>query len=251
MASIASRRGWQALVTRPREEAEKLAAALSARGIETLIEPVMQVHFHAVAPPDLTGVQAVLCTSANGVRALARASAERRLPLLAVGDATAERAHAEGFTSVASAGGDAADLVRLAVARLDPRAGSLLHVCGSAVAGDLAGDLRARGFAVERSILYEARPIAALSLAAADAIRSGAIDFALFFSPRAAAIFARLADDAGVASCCGAMTALSISATADAALGTLPWRKRCIAERPEQRALLMALDRLLAARRPD
>jgi Uroporphyrinogen-III synthase HemD len=98
MASIASRRGLQALVTRPREEAEKLATALAARGIETLIEPMLQVHFRSAASPDLTGVQAVLCTSANGVRALARASAERRLPLLAVGDATAERAHAEGFS---------------------------------------------------------------------------------------------------------------------------------------------------------
>jgi len=251
MASIALRRGLQALVTRPREEAEKLAAALAARGIRTLIEPLMEVHFRAAASPDLTGVQAVLCTSANGVRALARASAERRLPLLAVGDATAERAHAEGFTSVASASGDAADLVRLVAARLDPREGRLLHVCGSAVAGDLAGDLRTRGFAVERSILYEATPIAALSPAATDAIGSGMVDFALFFSPRTAAIFARLANDADLARGCGTMTALSISATADAALGILPWRERCIAEWPEQGALLAALDHLLAERRPD
>jgi uroporphyrinogen-III synthase len=251
MASIASRQGLQALVTRPREEAEKLAAALAARGIGTLIEPLMEVHFRAAAWPDLTGVQAVLCTSANGVRALARASVERRLPLFAVGDATAERAHAEGFSSVASAGGDAADLVRLAAAQLDPREGRLLHVCGSAVAGDLAGDLRGRGFAVERSILYEARPIAALSPAATDAIRSGVVDFALFFSPRTAAIFVRLVDDAGVASGCRTIAALSISITADAALASLPWRERRIADRPEQRALLVALDRLLAERRPD
>ncbi len=49
MASIASRRGLQALVTRPREEAEKLAAALAARGIETLIESLIEVHFRAAA----------------------------------------------------------------------------------------------------------------------------------------------------------------------------------------------------------
>jgi uroporphyrinogen-III synthase len=251
MASIAPRRGLRALVTRPREAAAALAAALAARGLEAVIEPMLEVHFRAGASPDLTGVQAVLCTSANGVHALARTSAERRLPLLAVGDATAARARAEGFTSVASAGGDAVDLVRLAAARLDPREGRLLHVCGDAVAGDLAGGLREHGFTVERSILYEARPIPALSQAATDAIRSGAIDFALFFSPRTAAIFARLANDGGVASYCATMTALSISATADAVLGVLPWRERCIAESPEQPALLVALDRLLAERRPD
>src|SRR5271170_4379879 len=231
MASIASRRGLQALITRPREEATALAAALAARGVDALIEPLMEIHFRAVASPDLTSVQAVLCTSANGVRALARASAERRLPL--------------------RAGGDAADLVRLVASQLDPREGGLLHVCGSVVAGDLADDLRKRGFDVDRIVLYEATPIAALSPAATDTIRSGAVDFALFFSPRTAAIFARLANDAGLASGCGTMTALSISATADAALGTLPWRKRCIAERPEQGALLAALDRLVAERRPD
>jgi uroporphyrinogen-III synthase len=251
MVSIALRRGLCALVTRPREEAHTLAAALAVRGVGALIEPLMTVHFRAAAAPDLAGVQAVLCTSANGVRALAAASAERRLPLLAVGDATAACARREGFTMVESAGGDAADLVRLAAVRLDPRQGHLLQVCGSAVAGDLAGDLCGRGFRVERMVLYETKPIAALSSAAVDALRSGAIDFVLFFSPRTAAIFVRLANDAGVASCCGTALALSISMAADAALGTLPFRERRIAARPEQPALLDALDRLVAELRPD
>ncbi len=245
MVSIAPRRGLQALVTRPREEAEALAAALAAHGVAALIEPLMEVHFHAAAP-DLAGVQAILCTSANGVRAFARASGERRLPLLAVGDATAARAQAEGFAAIASAGGDAADLARLAAARLDPRNGRLVHVCGSAVAGDLAGDLRARGFAIERAILYAARPVAALSPAAVEAIGSGMIDFALFFSPRTAAIFVRLANGAGVGRCCAGIVALSISAAADAPLAALPWRERRIAAQPDQPALLEALGCLLA-----
>ena len=248
---MAPRRGLQALVTRPREEAETLAALLAARGVEALIEPLMEVRFRAAAAPDLTGVQAVLCTSANGVRALARASGERRVPLLAVGDATAARARAAGFATVASAGGDAADLARLAVARLDPRDGRLLQVCGRELAGDLAGALRARGFTVERSILYEASPIAELSTVAIEALRANAVDFALFFSPRTAAIFVRLANNAELAPRCATISALSISAAADAALGELRWGERRIAERPDQAALLAALDHLLAERRPD
>jgi len=240
----------RALVTRPREEAETLAAALAARGVGALIEPLMQVHYCNGPALDFSGVQAVLCTSANGVRALARASAERRLPLLAVGDATAVRAREKGFTSIASAGGNSADLVRLAAEKLRPQDGRLLRVCGSAVAGNLVGALRALGFTVERAVLYEARPIAALSPAAVHALRSGAIDFALFFSPRTAAIFARLAGDAEVARSCTAIAALSISAAADAIMSELPWRERRIAERPDQSALLDALDRLLAERRP-
>jgi uroporphyrinogen-III synthase len=245
MVSVAMR----ALVTRPREESEALAAALAARDIEALIEPLMEVHLLAPATLDLRGVQAILCTSANGVRALARASGERGRPLFAVGDATAAGARAAGFTAVESAGGDVTDLVHLVAARLRPEEGSLLHVTGNIVAGDLAGTLSARGFTVERNILYEARPAASLTPNVVGALRSGAIAFALFFSPRTAAVFARLAGDAGVADRCGKITALSISAAADAALAELPWLGRRVAERPNQAALLEAFDRVLGERR--
>jgi uroporphyrinogen-III synthase len=248
MNPIARQQRMRALVTRPREESEALASALVARGLDAVIEPLMEVHYCASAALDLADVQALLCTSANGVRALARASGERGLPLLAVGDATAARARAEGFTAVVSAGGDAADLVRLAAERLRPEKGRLLHISGNAVAGDLVGALRAHGFTVERSVLYEARPNSALSPAAAQALRSRVIDFALFFSPRTAAIFVRLANDAGVAESCGAITAVSISAAADAALAALSWCARQVAASPDQPALLDALDRLLAER---
>ena len=246
--TIASRRRMQALVTRPREEAEGLAAALALRGVGAVVEPMMEVQYYAAAALDLTTVQAILCTSANGVRALARATGERGLPLLAVGEATAARARAEGFTAVASAGGAVGDLAGLAAARLQPEDGPLLHVAGNVVAGDLAGALRAHGFVIERKVLYEARPVEALSASAVRALRCGAIDFALFFSPRTAAIFVKLADSAGVAACCRTITAVSISATADAVLADLPWRGRRVAERPIQSALLDTLDAILAER---
>src|SRR5580700_10112844 len=95
-----------ALITRPRDEAEALAALLARRGIEAIIEPMIEIVERHVALPEFAGIQAILCTSANGVRALARASGERHLPLFAVGDATAARARAEGFRRVESAGGD-------------------------------------------------------------------------------------------------------------------------------------------------
>jgi uroporphyrinogen-III synthase len=241
----------QALVTRPREESESLAAALATRGIGAVIEPLMQVQYRPQEAVDLTDVQAILCTSANGVRALARASGERGLPLFAVGDATASRARAEGFIAVESAGGNVVDLGRLAAGRLCPENGRLLHVAGDVVAGDLAGALRAHGFTIDRRVLYEARPVTELSPAAVHALRSGVIDFALFFSPRTAAVFAGLAVIACVAECCATITALSISPAADAALADLPWRDRRIAERPNQAGLLETLDRILGERLQD
>jgi uroporphyrinogen-III synthase len=243
------RHGLRALVTRPRCEAAGLAAALAVRDIAVIIEPMIEIRDCDGPPPDLTGVQALLCTSANGVRALARRCAERGLPLFAVGDATAARGRAAGFSRVESAGGALADLVRLVRERLRPEAGRLLHVAGSAVAGDLAGDLRASGFTVARAVLYQSRPAAALSAPCVQALRAASVDFALFFSPRTAATFARLAERAGIAATLAGVTALSISTAADAALAPLRFRERHIAERPDQPGLLAALDHLVMQRR--
>lgn len=245
----ARRFGLRALVTRPRQDAAELAAALTARGIEAVIEPLIEIYVRTDPTPDLTGAQAVLCTSANGVRALARLSGERSLPLLAVGDATAARARTEDFAAVESTGGNVEDLARLARARLRPEAGRLVHVAGSEIAGDLAGELRAAGFEVERLVLYEARPSAALTPPTAQALASGLIDVALFFSPRTAATFIRLADRAGLIDALQNMAAVSISAAADAALGGTRFRERRLAAAPNQPALLAALDALLAERR--
>jgi uroporphyrinogen-III synthase len=249
VTQFASHKTMRALVTRPREESESLASALAARGIGTVIEPMMEVHYHGAAKLDLATVQAILCTSANGVRALARVTGERQLPLFAVGEATAARARAEGFTAVESAGGAVADLVRLVTERLRPQNRGLLHVAGNVVAGDLVGALRARGFVIERCVLYEARPVGALSASAVCALRSGMIDLALFFSPRTAAIFVRLANIAGVVPYCRTITALAISADADTVLAGLPWRNRLVSERPNQPALLDVLDSVLTERR--
>ncbi|HWD59021.1 MAG TPA: uroporphyrinogen-III synthase [Stellaceae bacterium] len=232
----------RALVTRPRAEAESLAAALARRGIDAVVEPLIEIAARAGPPLDLAGAQAILCTSANGVRALAAASAARDVTLLAVGDATARAARAAGFADIASAGGDVDDLARLARERLHPAAGRLVHVTGSEVAGDLAGQLAASGFAVERAVLYDAHASEALSRDTARLIAGGAFDLALFFSPRSAAIFARLVVAAGIGDGLGATAALSISAAADAALAGLRFRARHVAAAPTQAALLACLD---------
>src|SRR5260370_12114860 len=118
MATIPQRLGLRALVTRPRAEAAALGEALMARGVETIVEPLLEIHYRDGPAPDLAGTQAVLCTSANGVRALARLSGERAVPLFAVGEASAARAREEGFARVESAGGGLADLALLARRRL-------------------------------------------------------------------------------------------------------------------------------------
>jgi uroporphyrinogen-III synthase len=245
-----------ALVTRPEEDAAPLAVALAERGIEVTVEPLLTINPVPDAPIDLEGVQAVLFTSANGVRSFAALAAERNLPgwrelpAFAVGGASAAVAREAGFTQVESAGGDVAALARLVIERLDPNAGPLFHAAGSAVAGDLAGSLDAAGFGLRREMLYEAKPADHLSPATVTTLANGGFDLVLFFSPRTAATFVTLtrAASEGVVNGCASTAAVCLSPAVAAAAGELPWREVKTAARPELAALLDLVDRELAAR---
>lgn len=239
---MSAERRLRVLVTRPADDAAPLADRLRDRGFEPVIEPLLAI-VPTGAAVDLDGVQAVLLTSANGARALARATTWRDLPVLAVGDATARAAREAGFESVTSAGGDAGDLARLAAARCTPAAGALLHVSGRDVTGDLAGRLAAAGFEVRRAVLYRAETAADLSPGLRTQLADGRIDAALFLSPRTARSFVTLVDAARLASSCRRIVALCLSAAVADALSAAAWQDVRIAAAPTQAALVDALAR--------
>jgi uroporphyrinogen-III synthase len=229
-----------ALVTRPRDDAVGLGAALTARGFRVMVEPMLEIVIARGRTLDLDGVSGLLATSANGVRALAANAAPRDLPLWAVGDATGRAAREAGFRRVESAGGDVTKLAALVARRAPP--GLLLHAAGSAVAGDLAALLADRGFTLRRQVLYESRPQPAASPALLAALDQDLLDLALFFSPRTAASFATLTVEAGRAARCRRLVAYALSPAVAQALAGLPWAVVRTAVRPEQEALLAAID---------
>lgn len=229
------------LITRPREDAEPLAALLGERGIETILEPLMSIVDSDTPDPDLSGVQALLITSANGIRAFARRVAERGIAVCAVGDASARAAGDLGFADVASASGDVEALAAMVKADRDPGAGALLHVAGTDVAGDLSGLLETAGFEVRRAVLYEARAAGALSAETRDALEAGTLDGVLLFSPRTAALFAELVTDAGVSETCREMNAYCLSPAVAEKAQSVAWRDVVVATEPSQEALLRAL----------
>lgn len=240
------------LVTRPRADAEELAKLLAARGHEALIEPLLDI---ATLPGDAVaadGAQALVFTSANGVRALIErnggdVSALRALPVYTVGDATARAAREAGFADVVSASGDVNSLAELIVARVRPDVGPLLHVAGSDVAGDLAGQLAQKGFTLTRAALYQATKADSLSADAVEALKRGEVKAVLFYSPRTASAFAALAGE--IAPALGRATAICLSPAVAEAVDDLPgaasWRDTLTAAEPTQDALLAALDRFV------
>ncbi|MPY72952.1 MAG: hypothetical protein GEU87_01715 [Alphaproteobacteria bacterium] len=233
------------LVTRPSADAIPLAGELQRRGFDVLLQPLLRIEPTDGPPLDLSGFQALLFTSANGVRAFARRSEVRTLAAYAVGDATAAAAKAEGFLSVASAGGDVGDLAALVQSRLDPAGGKLLHASGSAVAGDLAGVLGAAGFSVERRQLYDAQQTDKFDPAVRAALSDGGVDAALFFSPRSAAGFVSLVRAAGLTEACQGIAAFCLSAAVAEAASPVSWRSVAVAPEPNQESLLATLEREL------
>ncbi len=238
------------LITRPEREATTLATALAERGHVPVIAPLF--HLEILRPPadfatDMFECQAVLLSSANGARAFAEATEQRGKPVLAVGDTTASTAEGLGFASVTSAAGDGNALADLVRRRLDPKAGPLLHVSGVDIAQDFAESLAPDGFEVRRVPLYEAREAAELPDSARAALQARALDAAMFFSPRASALFARLVQEAGLAGSLSNVTALAISPAALEPLSALPFKATVAALRPTRQSVLDEFDRLPVA----
>lgn len=229
------------IVTRPAEAAAELQAELAAHGIEALAAPML-----AVAPVDRVealpdGIQAVLLTSGNGAQAAGRLGLDRGLPVLAVGDGTARAAAEAGFATVAAAAGDAASLTGLVAARCRPDDGPLLWVSGEAISTDLVETLSARGFLVIRRIAYRTAMADTLPREVEEGLRSGSVEAVLFFSPRSAEAFARLAGGREMAAACATVSAYCLSEQIARAASKLAWRAIHVAETPTKAALIAAV----------
>lgn len=238
----------KALVTRPEEDAATVAAELRARGIEPVLAPLLRIEPEPAAAVRLVGalagVQAVLFTSANGVRAFAHASNRFELPAYCVGEASAAAARIAGFRTVASADGDVTDLTAMVASRLAAANGALLHAAGHDTAGKLDADLAARGFSVRRVELYRAVAADKLSPRVTAALRRDEVNVALFFSPRTAETFVTLARATGLTEYCANMTAVCLSRNVAAALDGVKWRAVATANMPNLAALLAAIDEI-------
>jgi len=227
------------LVTRPAEDGAEIAHRLAELGHEALLAPLLDVSFFDGGALDLDGVQALLVTSANGVRAFGRRTARRDIPLFAVGPQTAEAALAAGFLRVRNAAGDAVALAGAVSHWADPTAGVLLHAAGAESGGWLAGALTEKGFTVRRENLYRVDAAPALPDDAVAALRAGRVQAALFFSPRSAQVFAACLEKVGLAP--AGVVAVCISANTAEALKGLPFAEFRIAAAPNQTALLACL----------
>lgn len=231
------------LITRPEPDATTLAALLIERGHDVTSAPLIEIAFENGDPPDLSSVQALTFTSANGVRAFCRAVAARHLPVYAVGSATAKAATEAGFGKVFIAGGDVTTLTELIRRQARPKDGAMFHAAGSHLAGDLSGLLKAAGFSVLSQQMYAAKKTTALSAELRGVLERRELDAVLFFSPRTAAHFADLVTDQNLTSTLEAMVAVCLSQNVATVINTLQFKDVRVSSEPTQLALLKALEK--------
>ncbi len=187
-----------ALLTRPQRDSEELANLLKPIGVNSLIEPLIEIFdIEDITLPPLESVQALIMTSANGVRSLTNLLGDlpistRKLKLFAVGSITADIARKHGFQNVEFAGGNISSLASLVTERASPNRGSLLHIAGTEVAGDLAALLSQKGFVINRECIYRVETSKTLSKDTENKLKSGKVNMVLFFSPRSAKAFTDL-----------------------------------------------------------
>lgn len=187
------------LVTRPKADAARTAAALQARGHDVIVAPLLAVeHLDA----ELLGEpwSAILVTSANAAPAIAahrRHGALQSLPVFAVGSHSAQAMRDVGFADVISAEGDVTALANLVAARTKSGA-SLLYLAGAERSGDLAGALRAQDRVVHMAVIYRTVVADNLPPEAAAALTAG-IDGVLHYSLRSAEAYVTAAHRASLA----------------------------------------------------
>jgi uroporphyrinogen-III synthase len=232
------------LVTRPEPDAGREAETLTARGHQPVLAPLLTIAFDRAAPLELEGAQALIATSRNALRALAAhpaLGAALKLPLLAVGDATAGEAQAHGFADVTIGPGTGAKLAKLIARELEPNRGALVHVSGETIAFDLKSALETEGFTVWRFVLYRAVPVAALPAEALSLLKAGELDGVMLMSPRTAKTFAELAARHGLVTQAHGLVCYCLSEAVAEAVRPLGGKIR-VAARPREEDVLALVD---------
>jgi uroporphyrinogen-III synthase len=188
------------LITRPEPDATHMKERLAELGHTAILAPIITIKFSRTQIP-LNGIQAIVTTSRNALRALARSPSLAKavdIPIFTVGTGSGAMASELGFERIVSGPSSARDLVPLIAARGEPSGRPLLILRGDHQAFDMKAAVERLGFSAIEKIVYRAIAAVALPDDVAGEIQRGAIDGVILMSPRTAEVFVTLAEAAGL-----------------------------------------------------
>jgi uroporphyrinogen-III synthase len=232
------------LLTRPLEDSPRTAARLTALGCIVTVSPVLQTApatFELPADP----FDAIIATSARALRYGERILTDyRSLPLWLVGERAALEARALGCARIETVAPDSRELSARLIARPDEL--RWLYLAGSPRSDVIERALQSAGRSLRTIVVYETRATDALTEETIAALRAGAIDAVLHYSPLSARAFIDLARAAGVENESQRPAHVAISSRAAAPLRAMPVVR--IAHSPSEDAII---DSLFQGRRSD
>ncbi len=224
------------LIIRQKEEAEALADLLIGKGVTPYLCPLFTPHFFP--PPSLTGVQGLIITSKNALRALRGRDEFLNIPLYVGGDETADFAKNMGFSTVLSASGATNELIHLIRQEVRPEGGILWYLSGEVIRGTLQETLRMAGFHVKRHIVYQIEQAKDFPTSFALDLKAHVISHVLLFSPHTTILFSRLLKERGLDQYMPQITAVCLSAEVAAAATRLAWKDVWISPHPTVQAMM-------------
>jgi uroporphyrinogen-III synthase len=232
------------LLTRPRVSSERFAALLAQHGLESFVEPLLEIEPTAQERPG--GLfQAVMITSAGTIDALRNQKEQVEdlflLPCFCVGSATGDAAREFGFHDIRTGYADSADLGQKILQDLSNKNIPLLHIAGDVTDGKAQDILSKAGYDLVQWVVYHARAVEDFTPETRDLFRSGLIGAIPVFSPRSARILISLIEKNRLTSACHGIIAIGLSQAVADVLQTLPWQKLCAAEMPTDKTVLALL----------
>jgi uroporphyrinogen-III synthase len=181
------------IITRPEEDALPLQRKLEAMGHSAVSLPLVEIVPYTDVSIPAKHYQALCITSANGLRGIPLPDHLKQITMYTLGPQSAAQATKAGFSNLKTGGGNVYGLAEFIASNLNLENGPLLYLSGEETSGDLEGQLRARGFEVDRIKLYDAKPTAPdLRLHIADA------DAVMLYSPRTALLWHTLTQVQGL-----------------------------------------------------
>jgi uroporphyrinogen-III synthase len=237
------------LVTRPLPDGDTTAAALSAKGFEALVAPMLRFEPAAFHDDGDMPYGAIIATSANALRAIQsqlQGSRLLKLPLFAVGEHTAQAARQAGFTKVISAQSDATGLrervLESVKAKALKKSSPLLYFAGADLARDLPGELGERGFTVVTQTTYRMIATPRLPHEVCKAFVENRLEAVLHYSRRSARSFIEAIRAAGVEISALSLPQCCLSAGIATVLRDAGASQVIVAASPDEDALFAALE---------
>lgn len=236
--------GKVVLVLRSPDECAEIFAAIKDRGFEPLAHEVLKVETLNVIWPAIDEDTPLIFTSANAVRAYARAHNMRAMPVYTVGRNTADEARLLGFQKIECAFGTGKELVELLTGPGRTHSKNPLYIRAETVSQDMKTLCAEKGLTIDQVVAYRTEPVESLAMDLLKKADSRQILAVMFFSARGAQVFADLIQQYDRTLRMKTIKALCIGDGMIHSLSVLPFSDVKVASTPDRHGMIKLLDQL-------